>query len=30
MRAGMPYVVVVILIGLALWFALGHPLYPAN
>jgi hypothetical protein len=26
MRAAIPYVVVVILIGLALWFALGDPL----
>jgi hypothetical protein len=26
----MPYIIVAILIGLALWFALGHPLYPTN
>jgi hypothetical protein len=30
MRAALPYVVAAILFGLALWFALGHPLYPAN
>jgi hypothetical protein len=29
MRA-IPYIAVVILIGLALWVALGHPLYPTN
>jgi hypothetical protein len=26
----MPYIAVVILVGLALWFALGNPLYPGN
>jgi hypothetical protein len=30
MRAALLYILVVVLIGLALWFALGHPLYPAN
>jgi hypothetical protein len=30
MHAALPYIAIMILIGLALWFALGHPLYPAN
>jgi hypothetical protein len=30
MRAAMPYVVVLILIGLAIWFAVGNPLNHGN
>jgi hypothetical protein len=30
MRSALPYVVVLILIGLAIWFALGNPLQHAN
>jgi hypothetical protein len=30
MRQTIPYIVAIILIGLALWFALGSPLHGSN
>jgi hypothetical protein len=30
MRTAIPYIMAVILIGLAIWYALGNPLFYAN